>query len=641
MKKILLSILLLQLNIIAFCQVSPKSGIVFSFPFSQDDKEWCSFRTPKDRISALQIPENILQFVCTKNLLDCCLNFPYITDAFANSNMESGFNGMMSEFNGFRELLNRKDAIDALVDEFEKLPDYVYYMNDKSEIENGNYSIKFIVLCYLLDHRLKKESVYNETLRQTSDINMTLMKKNPHVFGELSIKVVQSIINKLRSQVQMSPRAGNELYSTQNQYQYLTRTTPNGSNVTVGILTSADYSSAEKLYLRNQICQNYNVEFIDDATLSYNCHGYAWHMYEGNLTDKVWIGVNSTDEEDIYWEDGSYYEVPESLATKVSYQGDHSAVRLNSTEYLSKWGALPLVKHAPTEVPSSYGFPNKFYKRYIPVLITPLAICDRADISVNILPSEMSIIWSVSGGISLSSGQGTNTITVTKVSDGLGSVTAQIYKNSNLIKTLTASNIPVGKPSIGMFAHAVDPSGNPETWAAHSGNNTFVIDTDVNIAYRYYETYLYDPSGNLLWHGQNQTNNMGIPCSMNAGWHHFMIRGYSRCGYSNWYHFYILVTENYQYSSDLITLDYDSGSEVVTITLNLEDKESNASSSAIQKKLENDSYTVQLWNNRHMIKSISTEQNVTQFSLVGVEKGIYIVRVIKDGKNYGKKFSKK
>lgn len=57
--------------------------------------------------------------------------------------------------------------------------------------------------------------------------------------------------------------------------------------------------------------------------------------FEGG--DKVWIGIYDSPldkpiAEDVYWEDGSYYEVPESEATKVSYHetGDHSAIRLSS-----------------------------------------------------------------------------------------------------------------------------------------------------------------------------------------------------------------------------------------------------------------------------------------------------------------------
>lgn len=139
--------------------------------------------------------------------------------------------------------------------------------------------------------------------------------------------------------------------------------TPKGSTVqNTGKLTSSDisYSSAQLASLTQDIHDNFNgATLIDVPTYKYNCHAYAWHVSEGG--DKVWIGYydkpfDKPIAEDVYWEDGSYIEVSESQATKVSYHetGDHSAIRLSNEWYQSKWGQGPLVKHHPNDVPLLY-----------------------------------------------------------------------------------------------------------------------------------------------------------------------------------------------------------------------------------------------------------------------------------------------
>ena len=101
---------------------------------------------------------------------------------------------------------------------------------------------------------------------------------------------------------------------------------------------------------------------LSDATSTYNCHGYTWHMSEGGFT--AWIGLTTTTAEDIYWQDGSYSGTSATSATKVSYSGNHSAITTSSTLiFRSKWGSLPLMEHGYLYRPSGYGSPTAYYAR--------------------------------------------------------------------------------------------------------------------------------------------------------------------------------------------------------------------------------------------------------------------------------------
>jgi len=105
-----------------------------------------------------------------------------------------------------------------------------------------------------------------------------------------------------------------------------------------------------------------NAQLLSSTSRQYSCHGYAWHMYEYFISDKVNIPI---DETPTYWNDGSYVKV-ESFAndgtTEVSIQNAivlyTSDAGIYGTQYhsgvtgsdpnmiISKWGEYgPLMKH--------------------------------------------------------------------------------------------------------------------------------------------------------------------------------------------------------------------------------------------------------------------------------------------------------
>jgi len=136
--------------------------------------------------------------------------------------------------------------------------------------------------------------------------------------------------------------------------------TPRGSVVS-DVYSQTEFAQATITQLNYDFDQEYpNATRIEDASRTYNCHAYAWHVSEGGA--KVWIGVNSSTSEDIYWTDGSYESISANVATKVSYTGNHSAITTSTVGiFISKWGSYPLAQHSANYVPSGYGSPNVYY----------------------------------------------------------------------------------------------------------------------------------------------------------------------------------------------------------------------------------------------------------------------------------------
>lgn len=117
---------------------------------------------------------------------------------------------------------------------------------------------------------------------------------------------------------------------------------------------------------RTYINNNYpNVTIIEEATCTYNCHGYAWWVSEGG--EKYWIDRRYNGKENIsnFWNDGTYKETTEDYAQKVFYPtGDHSAVAETSTTYVSKWGSYQLVRHHKTYCPYDHSNLRYFTKDF-------------------------------------------------------------------------------------------------------------------------------------------------------------------------------------------------------------------------------------------------------------------------------------
>lgn len=167
------------------------------------------------------------------------------------------------------------------------------------------------------------------------------------------------------------------------------------------------------------------------------------------------MGRYTDDAEDIYWTDDSYIEVPEKIATKVSYHrdGNHSAIRLNSNLYESKWGwGGPLVKHGPNDVFSIYQ-PAKTKKYYVrkPSISGPTSVCNQATYTVENLPAGATVQWSTNNNsLQLVSGQGTKTVVFRKNGTGKCILTANVHINNSLISQLE-KELSVGLPGIYMY----------------------------------------------------------------------------------------------------------------------------------------------------------------------------------------------
>lgn len=612
-------------------------------PFIIGDSTWKSYNSANERKKALQIPDSLLSSMSTKVLLEFCLAYPYLPDIMLYDNHRDGLNGLISEFNGFKELLSRKDAIDTLLKEYQSIPQKAAHVfNSVSSIEVFTFPIQCLVLRYILN----SDSIYcmlnenqMEKLHESAQEDKKMVLDYYTNFigcGDIPFRFLD------RQNVQ-----NNYVTIDYGTYQRVSRLTPNWSPVLAWKLVTQDYTTEQKEYYKTYVESVYDgAQVIGDASVAYNCHSYAWHISEGG--DSVWVGLFDICDEDIYWLDSSYVEVPENIATKVSYQNNHSAIRSNSFEYISKWGALPLVRHAPNNVPN-YGSPIKFYSRLSQTITGSSNPFGTNIYNIQNLPEGFTVSWSFNRSSGATTGwtlQGNTPVAnqctfsyTTRVALS-GTLTAELYRGGVLVRTihkiLEYTPMYMGTYYQNDTFHNTNPQNIPET-AFYDGQHLTVIpkcnvyiDFDIPVGYG-----VYHSGDNLLeWTNNGQGSVvLRFPYSRTQ-WQYQTISG----TYQNQsYEFYVDCRPDDSFIDEPI-LDLDYFGSDLTITLIKADVVESESS---EKYLDSSDKAISgdnAWN-LSIVNAITGRQvfwgrvngESQRLSTVNWTKGIYVVKAQFDG----------
>jgi hypothetical protein len=131
MKKYLYLIILFTVSLSFYAQ---ETKLAWDYPVKPGTEEWGRLKTNKERITAVQVPENVLSKLSSEEVLKLCVTFPSFGEFTAFNTPQEGFYVMLSQFNIFQHLLSMKDVgkylipvyKDAGMSGFKKLP----YSND-------------------------------------------------------------------------------------------------------------------------------------------------------------------------------------------------------------------------------------------------------------------------------------------------------------------------------------------------------------------------------------------------------------------------------------------------------------------------------------------------------------------------------
>ena len=324
----------------------------YDYPIKPGTDAWKAFTTHDEMLKACQIPDDILENMSTKALVESVLDYPLYGDMMVYDSIQQGFEAVASRFNGLSELLNRKEAGTELLAIYSK-------MNPQDieeawgDIEKGAYARSIANVEILL---AQNKILDNLTATQLGDLLLEARSK-------YTAKLRSAIygLSSLNKTVLLIEQVSQRHYTSRQYYSYVY--TPHMTSVGVIVdrpeLTAqqiADYSSWV------QACYPFATK-LRNASAKYNCHSYAW--YSQSSSNNKWMNNPSA-----YWTDGSYtwwwllmYDgTPPPSGAKMRWlNGSHSAIfdcwfgpppfALYKAFCTSKWGEGPLMYHCVTYCP--------------------------------------------------------------------------------------------------------------------------------------------------------------------------------------------------------------------------------------------------------------------------------------------------
>jgi hypothetical protein len=187
--------------LLSLFSVNAQVKVIWDYPVKPGSEEWKHFDSVDAMYEACQIPDQILKKLDTQSLLEICYNYPAFMSLFVYNSPQDGFDAFYSNFNGIRELVNRKDVGVNMLKKYQSISCNDFNPLWRSEIKGGfSFKIKYFETILAQDKVLLTLDVTNQKLL----MNEALLKfeekiSNNDLFGGSSITVNAWILAKILS----------------------------------------------------------------------------------------------------------------------------------------------------------------------------------------------------------------------------------------------------------------------------------------------------------------------------------------------------------------------------------------------------------------------------------------------------------
>ena len=279
-----------------------------------------------------------------------------------------------------------------------------------------------------------------------------------------------------------------------------------------------------------------------------------------------------------------------------------------------------------------------------PFISGPSTICDQATYTINNLPPDATVQWSSTNDkIQLISEDRLDFVMFKKKKDGMSAIQVKITMFEQIV--ILQKEVWIGCPSLKAY------TGKQTTFDPiypFSVDFTLCNDYFTSDSYMYFVTEMNDKcfmenSDNWDWrirsndafYISHHSGNIATIKPLRVGLGNFSVRVKNECGWSNSiigavnvrdckFHFFNIFPNP---STDMVNIQFKNETNNNQMFTN--EVINNTSSSDITE--------IQLWSATSLIRTYKTDQETYQFSVSDLPKGIYFVRVIKDGKTYTEK----
>ena len=160
---------------------------IYTFPLKPGDPEWDFDRyTIREIQEKLQLPATLLSGMATADLLETSLDFAYSTDFLMVDEWQRGVDAVRKEFNGYVELLSRKDLVKTMLKKYEVKMRTAEAMEGYDKLMRGSYSLRFMLFKMLLAQDEMLSQLNRDQLRQLIRLSMEaneMVPRYPDLFG--------------------------------------------------------------------------------------------------------------------------------------------------------------------------------------------------------------------------------------------------------------------------------------------------------------------------------------------------------------------------------------------------------------------------------------------------------------------------
>jgi tetratricopeptide (TPR) repeat protein len=409
----------------------------WDYPVKPGSDKWKDFITHEEMVDACKIPDAVIEKMSTVELLQAWESYPLKLDVIAFNSPQQGFEVQKVICRALRVLLSKEDVGKVVLKHYKEIK------TDEARIFAKTSSLATINDYWMLKILLAQPEIAS----RISDLDD---KK----FLERELNYVKGLQKTTETSLNII--------------------TPRGTAVPNIIRSDGaddpwqpwvfDVAGTDQ-YFRDTYPQ---ATIVSSSTRTYNCHSYAW---ANGYTNRCWINSPS---DDLYFQepagDGSYDNISESFAIKVSYSGDHSATTTSTPNvYISKWGAAPLMQHNKNYVPSIYNSPSYFWRRSVDVPQDQSTITSALSAAVSGQTVNVSGSQGLSNNVSVPS-----SITLT-IKSGANVVGGGYYIQKNTGATLNIEAPAAYLLSNGNRYYGVFPSIQSALSYASSGQTVIVL----------------------------------------------------------------------------------------------------------------------------------------------------------------------
>lgn len=384
----------------------------YTFLSEKNSQIWTDVISLEDKFHTCEIPEEILNRMTTDALVRTFLKYPLNVIYSAYDNPLGAIELIFKNSALHRELADRDDAATVLLKYFARTS---IDKSTKRTISNkSDFDLTYvneIFLEYFLASRLVPD-LYNEEneplLRDITTRKIHERRADTKTFSEVSVQPLVLILGEDPDEHDGPFDSPEGQLRTSNWTWYSVF----GKSIYVEN-NRTELTDYEKYALLDYYYSRYPNSIVSSIPSNrYNANGYAWLIREGlsapysinPTTNNTWVmdvyNSNIHQIESLFSDD-IYESCDESDAEVIYYPSSHhSAIKVPSGKYVSKWADGPLMEHYPNDCPYAETTLHFYRKKTtIPSLISGEAqvlINNVKNYSFQPVPGRsVSIQWSV------------------------------------------------------------------------------------------------------------------------------------------------------------------------------------------------------------------------------------------------------